>query len=46
MSKIAYEITDTTTPISATIAASHHHFETTNETVRDENIRRLELFIW
>jgi len=46
MSKMTYEITDTTTPTSATIAAtSHHHLETTNEKVRDENTPRLELFI-
>jgi len=46
MSKIAYEITNTITPTSATIAAaSHHHFETTNETEREENTPHLELFI-
>jgi hypothetical protein len=45
MSKIAYEITNTTTPTSVTItAASHHHFKTTNETVREENNPHLELF--
>jgi len=37
MSKMAYEITDTTTPTSATTgAAGHHHLETTNETLREE----------
>jgi len=46
MSKMTYEITDTTTPTSATTAAaSHHHLETTNEKVREENTPRLMLFI-